>query len=163
MSTEYIITDRLMIAEQSSKATFIVYEEPSGYRMKLESLDESQLRTAIIRMIRVLAYISEDPDQVLEEFNVTYEDKKMNYNPEEVEKLDDIIQKCRVQLSELDRDLNAQIRKLLSAGTGIVDSHTIDTWAVPNTIVYAILKDKLGNMTLSKEQQKEAANLYRFL
>ena len=76
MSTEYIITDRLMIAEQSSRAAFIVYEEPSGYRMKLETLDESQLRTAIIRMIRVLAYISEDPDQVLEEFNITYEDKR---------------------------------------------------------------------------------------
>jgi hypothetical protein len=87
----------------------------------------------------------------------------MSYDPLTTEKLDDIIQKCKIQLSELDRDLYAQIRKLRSAGTGIVDSHTIDTWDVPNTIVYAILKDKMDSMPLSKGQQKESANLYRFL
>ena len=75
MSTEYKITDRLFLLEASSKVNFIIDNLPLEIASTKE-ITAVQLRLAIIKQIEVLSYISEDANEVLKRFNVSYGDFK---------------------------------------------------------------------------------------
>lgn len=73
MSTEYRLAERLCAVEGSAMIQ-IVAENPDveGEDLWSERMDEHQLRTAIIKMVEVLSYVSSDPEEALARFNVKY-------------------------------------------------------------------------------------------
>ena len=75
MSTSYDITKHLTAHESSTRITFSLYDgtetTDSG-----EELDALALRKAIVKLVHVLSYISDDPEEALSRFNVDYGDKE---------------------------------------------------------------------------------------
>ena len=65
MSTEYQLAPGLSAYESSSMIEIYVEDTLSP---------ERTLRTAIIKMVEVLSYISSDPEEALARFNVKYGD-----------------------------------------------------------------------------------------
>jgi hypothetical protein len=70
MNTEHQVAEGVFLAERSSDVQFFMGTAWS------KPLTAKQLRTAIIKQIEVLSYISEDSGEVLERFNVKYGDTK---------------------------------------------------------------------------------------
>ena len=73
MSTEYELAPNLSACEASSLITIGV-DNPVGESMWTPRMDEHQLRTAIIKLVEVLSYVSDDPEEALARFNVSYGD-----------------------------------------------------------------------------------------
>ena len=74
MGTEYKVADNVELYEMSCKVQFAIEFGPANNATIVVSpyLTAEQLRAAIIKQIEVLSYISEDPEAVLERFNVDY-------------------------------------------------------------------------------------------
>lgn len=73
MSTEYQLAPNLSAYESSGFITIAV-DTPVGDFLETPRMDEHQLRTAIIKLVEVLSYVSDDPDAALARFNVRYGD-----------------------------------------------------------------------------------------
>lgn len=78
MSTEYQLARGLSAYEQSGRVEIYVEDPLSPERLVdfCPAMDEHQLRAAIINLVKVLSYVSEDPDEALTRFNVKYGDTK---------------------------------------------------------------------------------------
>ncbi len=73
MSTEYQLAPNLSAHESSGFITIAV-DTPVGDFLETPRMDERQLRTAIIKLVEVLSYVSDDPEEALARFNVSYGD-----------------------------------------------------------------------------------------
>jgi hypothetical protein len=71
MSTEYEIHPGFSLVESSSYLTPMTYT-PTGDVLSGERMDEAQACRAIIKFIEAVSYIAEDPDVILDRFNVKY-------------------------------------------------------------------------------------------
>lgn len=78
MSTSYRLLDKMLLEEQSSKVRFNLEAGNNlGYmQIVTDELSAKELRTVIIKQIEVLSYISEDANEVLSRFNISYGDIK---------------------------------------------------------------------------------------
>ena len=78
MSTTYRISEDIDAEESSGRVCVGVVKETryDGEFTYSSYMDSTALRTAIIKMIEVLSYISDDPEEVLRRFNVDYGDTK---------------------------------------------------------------------------------------
>ena len=76
MSTEYQLAPGLFAVESSSMIEIYVEDPRHPYCevTHCPRMDERQLRTAIIKLVEVLSYVSDDPDEALARFNVNYGD-----------------------------------------------------------------------------------------
>lgn len=78
MGTDYRIIDKVELLEGSCQVQFSVEThnvqllDDGASIAYSQPLTAEQLRTAIIRQIEVLSYISDDPEEVLKRFNVDY-------------------------------------------------------------------------------------------
>lgn len=74
MSTEYKLAPGLTAYESSSMIEIYVEDTLSPERTvdHCQRMDEHTLRTAIIKMVEVLSYVSSDPEEALARFNVKY-------------------------------------------------------------------------------------------
>ena len=76
MSTEYVLARGLTAYEQSGMVEIYV-EDPLSPERTVDfcpRMDEHQLRTAIIKLVEVLSYVSDDPEEAMRRFNVQYGD-----------------------------------------------------------------------------------------
>lgn len=71
MGTDYQITDHLYLCEGSRTVAFCL-EMTTGMGKYSRRYSADELRTAIIKQIEVLSYISDDPEEVLKRFNCDY-------------------------------------------------------------------------------------------
>ena len=76
MSTEYQLAPGLFAVEVSMMIEIFVEDprHPAREVTHCPRMDEHQLRTAIIKLVEVLSYVSDDPDAALARFNVRYGD-----------------------------------------------------------------------------------------
>jgi hypothetical protein len=74
MSTDYKLAADLFATESSTNVA-IGIDNYEGY-MVSQYMDEHQLRAAIVKLVEVLSYVSDDPEEVLRRFNVNYGDEK---------------------------------------------------------------------------------------
>ena len=76
MSTEYQLAPGLSAVESSMVIEIFVEDprHPDCEVIHCPRMDEHQLRTAIIKLVEVLSYVSDDPDEALARFNVSYGD-----------------------------------------------------------------------------------------
>jgi hypothetical protein len=75
VSTSYQITKELTAHESSTRITLSL-ETGSAFLDSYEELDALALRKAIVKLVHVLSYISDDPEEALSRFNVDYGDKE---------------------------------------------------------------------------------------
>ena len=76
MSTEYQLAPGLFAVESSMMIEIFVEDprHPNREVTHCPRMDEHQLRTAIIKLVEVLSYVSDDPEEALARFNVSYGD-----------------------------------------------------------------------------------------
>lgn len=77
MSTEYEIHPGVYLGEHSCKVDLYGSVTRDGYAVDLAAdITDEDLRKMIVKMVHVLSYISDDPEEVLKRFNVGYEDQR---------------------------------------------------------------------------------------
>lgn len=76
MSNSYPIAPGVEIGEQSCRLWFCVERSDGEEYLCSEEFNEETLRKAIVAQIKVLSYYSDDSDEVLQRFNVNYQDAR---------------------------------------------------------------------------------------
>lgn len=74
MSTEYRISDNLILSEVSCNFK-LIYENPkTGGRNTVETLSPKRAEQMIVSLVKAVSYATEDPETFVQKFNVSYFD-----------------------------------------------------------------------------------------
>lgn len=76
MSTEHTLhmdeTTELVVEESSDMVRIGAHCKVADQAVYTDSMTEEEFRAVIVKQIKILSYISADPDEVLKRFNVEY-------------------------------------------------------------------------------------------
>ena len=77
MSTEYEVLGDLVAVESSAQIDLGLSTgmNCTGYMTLMRDIDENQMRKMIVNLVKIGSYISDDPEEFLQRFNVDYRDE----------------------------------------------------------------------------------------